>query len=349
MRLAIVRGAALASIGMVAVCVPTGWDRHGNGERAEMLYRQTCAPARFGALQTVLASPAELGTSRFEFRLPVDAELPAERVPPRTRITPTVEERPPTSVTQTTRLVSAAPLPRRRVSAPRVPKLSVTGIRDLQSELKRLGCYPGPIDGDWGPASRHAAARFTGAVNAALQVDKPEPALLALARQHDGACTKILQSSAIVTASTTPITRAPLMRTVVRSEDMSFEGKKAAQTEATKSPNAWDAPRVVRANGMLAPANRILATGSDLAPAFQGESQIERRLDLGAKPQSQRVAPPSKPKTRRVTKRNKTYRRRGVDRWRRARRINRGRYKTARRSRKSWERRMLQTLNLSAQ
>jgi peptidoglycan hydrolase-like protein with peptidoglycan-binding domain len=319
MRLAIVRGAAIAFIGMVAVCVPTGWNRNGNVERAEMLHRQAFAPARFGAVQAVLMSPADLRTSRFEFRLPVDAEVPTERVPPGTRITPTVEKRPPTSVTQTTRVVSAAPLPRPRVSAPRVPKLSVTGIRDLQSELKRLGCYPGPIDGDWGPASRYAAARFTGAVNAALQVDKPEPALLALTR------------------------------TVVRSEGMSFEGTKAARTKAPKSPNAWDAPRVVRANGMLAPANSILATGSDLAPAFQGESQIERRLDPGAKRQSQRVAPPAKPMTRRATARNTTYTRRVTARAPRARRRSRGRYQTARRSRKNWERRILQTVNLSAQ
>jgi hypothetical protein len=349
MRLAIVRGAAIAFIGTVAVCVPTGWDRNGNVERAEMLHRQAFAPARFGAVQAVLMSPADLRTSRFEFRLPVDAEVSTERVPPGTRITPTVEKRPPTSVTQTTRVVSAAPLPRPRVSAPRVPKLSVTGIRDLQSELKRLGYYPGPIDGDWGPASRYAAARFTGAVNAALQVDKPEPALLALARRHDGACAKTLQSSAIVTASTTPITRAPLTRTVVRSEGMSFEGTKAARTKAPKSPNAWDAPRVVRANGMLAPANSILATGNDLVPAFQGESQIERRLDPGAKRQSQRVARPAKPMTRRATARNTTYTRRVTARAPRARRRSRGRYQTARRSRKNWERRILQTVNLSAQ
>lgn len=349
MRLSIVRGAAIASIGIVAVCLPTGWDRNGNVERAEILYRQTCAPARFGALQAVLASPAELGTSRFEFRLPVDAEVPVERVPPRTRITPTVEKRPPTSVSHTTRVVSAVSLPGQRVSAPRVPKLSVTGIRDLQNELKRLGCYSGPIDGDWGPASRYAAARFTGAVNAALPIDKPEPALLALARRHDGACAKPMQSSAIVTASTTPTTRAPLTRTVVHSESTSFEDTRAARAEEPQSPNAWGAPRVVRANGMLAPANRILATRSDLVPAFQGESHIERRLALGAEPQSRHVAPPSKPKTRRATKRNTTYRRARVDRARRARRRNRGHYQTARRSRKVWERRVLQAVKLSAQ
>jgi peptidoglycan hydrolase-like protein with peptidoglycan-binding domain len=345
MRLAIVRGAAIASIGMVAVCVPWGWERNANFDRAEVPSRQTCAIAPFGAVQGVLASPADLGTSRFEFRFPVDAEVPAERVRPRTRIAPTVEKRPPKSLTQTTRVASTAPLAGLRVSAPRVPKLSVTGIRDLQRELKRLGCYPGPIDGDWGPASRYAATRFTGAVNAALPVDKPEPALLALARRHDGACSKPIQSSAIVTASTIPITRAPLMRTVARSE-----GTQGTRAAAPKSQhNVWDAPRVVRANGMLAPANRILAAGSDLAPAFQGESHIERRLALGAEPRSPRVAPPSKPKTRRATQRNKTYMRPSVDRAHRARRRSRGRYRTARRSRKSWERRVLQTLNLSAQ
>lgn len=61
---------------------------------------------------------------------------------------------------------------------------------DLQQELKRVGCYHGYLDGDWGPASRRAMQAFLTKVNASLPVDQPDDILLALLRsQPDGACT----------------------------------------------------------------------------------------------------------------------------------------------------------------
>jgi peptidoglycan hydrolase-like protein with peptidoglycan-binding domain len=58
--------------------------------------------------------------------------------------------------------------------------------RQLQSELKRVGCYDGEISGVWTPRTREAMKAFTTRVNATLPVDKPDHILLALLQGHHG-------------------------------------------------------------------------------------------------------------------------------------------------------------------
>ena len=60
-------------------------------------------------------------------------------------------------------------------------------VRNIQRELKRVGCYAGDVDGDWGPGSRRAMVNFTDRVNASLPVDHPDFILLTLLRGHSGA------------------------------------------------------------------------------------------------------------------------------------------------------------------
>jgi hypothetical protein len=63
--------------------------------------------------------------------------------------------------------------------------------RDLQRELKRVGCYSGDLNGVWSMTSRRAMKAFTDRVNAALPVDTPDAILLSLVRAHQGdACGK---------------------------------------------------------------------------------------------------------------------------------------------------------------
>lgn len=57
-------------------------------------------------------------------------------------------------------------------------------IRNVQSELLRVGCYLGNVDGDWGPASKRAAGQFLRKVNASLPVEKPDYILLTLIQSH---------------------------------------------------------------------------------------------------------------------------------------------------------------------
>ncbi len=57
-------------------------------------------------------------------------------------------------------------------------------IRDIQKELKRVGCYHGKIDGDWGPGSKRAMVNFIGRVNATLPTRNPDFILLSLVQSQ---------------------------------------------------------------------------------------------------------------------------------------------------------------------
>ena len=58
--------------------------------------------------------------------------------------------------------------------------------REIQWELKRVGCYDGEIDGKWHPRSRAAMKTFADQVNAQQPVDRPDYVLLRLAQAHQG-------------------------------------------------------------------------------------------------------------------------------------------------------------------
>jgi hypothetical protein len=61
--------------------------------------------------------------------------------------------------------------------------------RELQTELARVGCYTGAIDGLWGPNSRRSVAAFNSATGKSIEAQTPTPsALVAVARQSETAC-----------------------------------------------------------------------------------------------------------------------------------------------------------------
>jgi len=65
-------------------------------------------------------------------------------------------------------------------------------IRDLQTELKRVGCYDGEANGQWGAASKKAMATFTDRLNASLPYEQPDFILLTLVQGHKGrACGEV--------------------------------------------------------------------------------------------------------------------------------------------------------------
>ena len=62
-------------------------------------------------------------------------------------------------------------------------------VKDLQRELKRVGCFEGDVSGSWRPSSKKAMAAFTDRVNATLPLDEPDYILLTLVQGHgDKAC-----------------------------------------------------------------------------------------------------------------------------------------------------------------
>jgi hypothetical protein len=56
--------------------------------------------------------------------------------------------------------------------------------RELQKELKRVGCYAGALNGAWTTSTRQAMKAFAERVNAKLPTDEPDGILLALVQGH---------------------------------------------------------------------------------------------------------------------------------------------------------------------
>lgn len=62
-----------------------------------------------------------------------------------------------------------------------------TGLaRELQRQLKRVGCYEGDINGVWTPSARRAMKAFIDRVNATLPIEQPDFILLAIVQNHQG-------------------------------------------------------------------------------------------------------------------------------------------------------------------
>ena len=72
-------------------------------------------------------------------------------------------------------------------SAPTIPRDKVSLVRELQSELKRVGCYVGEINGVWSTKlTRQAMKAFIDRINATLPTDEPDSILLTLVRSYPG-------------------------------------------------------------------------------------------------------------------------------------------------------------------
>ena len=81
------------------------------------------------------------------------------------------------------------------VPAPQPPEPAPAGpdraklARDLQSELKRVGCHPGAIDAQWGKQTQQALQRFAEHTTLALPLGEPTTAALeAVTARSDRVC-----------------------------------------------------------------------------------------------------------------------------------------------------------------
>jgi hypothetical protein len=69
------------------------------------------------------------------------------------------------------------------------PLDTLTITREIQLQLKRVGCYQGAINGVWSPAVMRSMKEFADHANAILPVERPDIILLALVQNHrGGAC-----------------------------------------------------------------------------------------------------------------------------------------------------------------
>jgi hypothetical protein len=69
-------------------------------------------------------------------------------------------------------------------SATPVPGDHALLVRELQRELRRVGCYDGALNEKWTLATRSAVKAITDRINAILPIDKPDQILLALVQGY---------------------------------------------------------------------------------------------------------------------------------------------------------------------
>lgn len=83
-------------------------------------------------------------------------------------------------------IVTAEPAQQGRItsSKPGDDETRIQLTRDLQTELKRVGCYSGEVTGTWTPSSKRAMSTFMERVNASLPIDEPDYILLTLVQGH---------------------------------------------------------------------------------------------------------------------------------------------------------------------
>jgi hypothetical protein len=104
---------------------------------------------------------------------------------------PTVVRRPLPSASQAVPLDETPPrVPVGASSDPGGAPLDRPALaREIQRELKRIGCYRGDVNGAWTASAREAMKTLTERINASLPTDQPDPVLLATAQsQAPGAC-----------------------------------------------------------------------------------------------------------------------------------------------------------------
>jgi hypothetical protein len=139
----------------------------------------------FGQFTEVEGTTAPVTSPRANPTVVVAESKPASR-PPRVAAEPAPSLSAPVVVTISPRL--SEPPPPRTAALPR-DRDSIG--RELQKELKRVGCYEGELNGVWTAPTRQAMKAFTDRVNAVLPTDEPDNILLTMVRGYqDRVCGK---------------------------------------------------------------------------------------------------------------------------------------------------------------
>ena len=92
----------------------------------------------------------------------------------------------PTTPNSTPVVVTIPRHPNAEVRAPAAAILTNRDVlaRELQKELRRIGCYEGDLNGEWTPSTRRAMKAFTERINATLPVQEPDNILYAMVQSH---------------------------------------------------------------------------------------------------------------------------------------------------------------------
>jgi hypothetical protein len=162
--------------------------------------------------------------------------------------------------------------------------------RDIQKELKRVGCYSGDVTGEWGQSTRSAMKTFIDRVNASLPIDGPDFILKALVQGHPGnacgpACPsgqsmsaegRCLPSAVVAQAARRPITPPapqPVTQAPVRDQQpVQPPAPQQAQAQPAPAPTPAQRPATVASTW----ETRVFQ-----APAQQGAPAPSGRMAIG--------------------------------------------------------------------
>ncbi len=160
----------------------------------------------------------------------------------------------------------------RGTSRPADPEARADLIRDIQTELKRVGCYEGEIDGSWGPGSKRAMTTFTDRINATLPIDEPDYILLTLVQGHRtsacGACPvgqSLSDGKCVPKAVVAAATRGNKGRGKADGKSVVEDGDKVAKADTPKAEAGKSDPaKPVRGEKQEAPT--VAATAPVVSP-----------------------------------------------------------------------------------
>jgi hypothetical protein len=128
----------------------------------------------------------------------------------------------------------------------------------IQTELRRVGCYHGSVDGDWDGDTRKAMKAFNDRVNASLPVTQPDYVLLVLLQGHTAkACGEICPAGQAEAENGTCQPRSVLAEARRRAA--------ASLPSSTRMPveSETEAERKVAADVAVAQAERARARADD--------------------------------------------------------------------------------------
>jgi hypothetical protein len=151
--------------------------------------------------------------------------------------------------------------------------------RELQRELKRVGCYDGEVNGAWTPATRRAMQAFTERVNAALPSDGPDVVLLALVRdQQDKACGVACPAGQALAADGRCLPAA-----VLAARKAALSARVGITSANTVAPviAGRSGPRAIEAGAPSPLASAIVQSGP---PAPKGLAQVDDQASPTAAP-----------------------------------------------------------------
>jgi hypothetical protein len=172
--------------------------------------------------------------------------------------------------------------------------------REIQRELRRVGCYGGEVNGVWTTSSRMAMKTFVERVNAALPIDNPDPVLLSLVQGHRdracGVCPPGQTATAACVPTAVPTAAAPAdARPEADKPGGAATAAGAAALALTTPPAAAKAdPRASDPRTSGPGANR--AAPAAAAPGPPGEPVPPEGLVRERRPRQSAESPPRPPK-----------------------------------------------------